>query len=286
MEIVESRTGAAWRRSGDPGARRALVLFHGLASNGSRWREFAETVEADESLPGWKIVAPDLRGHGRSARRGRIDSKRWARDFETMRVAEGIETLVLGGHCLGANLAIRIAAGGPKGLAGLVLVEPMVPAAWAGIAARWGRFRFILPPLAALARAANALGIGRRSFPELDLKASDIAARRMQADDDGHFNTDYASPQRDIRFLPTASYLAALHETLRPLPAPERIACPTLAMLSSGGLFGDPARTRAWLERIERIRIVDVAAQHWIPTEQPEAMRSQLLRFVSDLGRD
>lgn len=285
MEVVESGTGAAWRRAGDPGARRALVLFHGLASNGSRWREFAETVEAMDSLPGWKIVAPDLRGHGRSARRGRIDSKRWARDFETMRAAEGIETLVLGGHCLGANLAIRIAAGGPKGLAGLVLVEPMVPAAWAGIAARWGRFRFILPPLAALARAANALGIGRRSFPELDLKTSDIAARRNQTAD-GDLDLDYASPQRDIRFLPTASYLAALHETLRPLPEPERIACPTLAMLSSGGLFGDPARTRAWLERIERVRIADLDAQHWIPTEQPAAMRSQMLRFVGELGTD
>lgn len=283
MERIHAESGICWRRSGDPGATRALVLFHGLASNGTRWREFARRVSSLQELPGWKVVAPDLRGHGHSPRRGRIDSETWIADFHTMLQHERIATCIVGGHCMGANLALRIAASSPGHIAGLVLIEPMVPEARAGFAARYGRFGFALPPLAMLARTLNRLGIGRKRFPKLDLEQSDIEARRNSMSADGRFVANYASPRRDLRNLPTASYLSALYQTLRPLPDPESIPCPTLALLSTGGLFGDPGRTRKWLDRISNVQVAELQAEHWIPTEQPDEMREQIVQFTSEI---
>lgn len=283
MERIHGKRGLSWLRAGEPVSDRALVLYHGLASNGTRWKEFARNVSQRGELPGWKIIAPDLRGHGRSPRRGGIDAETWVADFHTVMRHEQVRTCIVGGHCMGANLAARIAADGPPGLAGLVLVEPMVPEAWAGLAARFGPFRFILPPLAMLARGLNRIGIGRRRFPDLDLEQSDIEARREHTSADEGFVANYASPLRDLRYLPTASYLSALYETLRPLPEPEEIDCPTLALLSAGGLFGDPARTRAWLERIGEVEIAELDAHHWIPTEQPDEMRERLVRFAAGI---
>ena len=283
MQRIHDESGLCWHRAGEATAKQALVMIHGLASNGTRWREFADNVVRDSQRPAWKILAPDLRGHGDSPRRGCIDSRQWIADFHQMLRREQVETCIVGGHCMGANLAVRIACEPTPGLAGLILIEPMVPQAWAGIAARFGRFRFILPLLAGLARASNRLGIGRKSFPRLDLKQSDIQARRDSVDAEGNFNADYASPLRDLRYMPTASYLAALYQTLRPLPEPETVPCPTLALLSAGGLFGDPGKTRQWLERIGQVRIADLDAQHWIPTEQPDEMRRRIVEFIASL---
>ncbi len=280
MLQIRKDKGLCWLRAGEAESHHALVLFHGLASNASRWREFARNAMRDSQLQGWKILMPDLRGHGASPRRGRVNIETWIEDFREMLGREQIRNFIVGGHCMGANLALHVAARRPAGLAGLILIEPMVPEARAGFAARFGRFRFILPPLAALAGALNWFGIGRRTFPVLDLEQSDVQARRESEAAGGDFVANYASPFRDLRYMPTASYLAALHQTLRPLPEPEVIDCPVLALLSAGGLFGGPSRTRAWLERIGQAEIAELDARHWIPTEQPDEMRARIADFA------
>ncbi len=283
MQIVRTDRSVAWRRGGNLDSSNALVMLHGLASNGSRWRELAETLNPPGNQPGWKVLAPDLRGHGHSARRGRIDAATWGAQITFMLERESISNWVLGGHCMGANVAVRLVTGSALSPLGLIIIEPMVPRAWAGPAARFGRFRFMLPVLAGVVRAFNALGLRRRRFPELDLFESDRRSRAEQTAE-GQFNADYASPLRDLKYMPTASYLMALNETLRPLPDPSRVDCPCLAMLSSGGLFGDPEITRAWLSRIPRIEVHELQAQHWIPTEQPSAMREKIESFLERIA--
>src|SRR3954467_13801579 len=45
----------------------ALVLLHGLPTSSWLWRRCLPALAA--ALPGWRIVAPDLPGYGRSAPR-------------------------------------------------------------------------------------------------------------------------------------------------------------------------------------------------------------------------
>ena len=58
-----------------------------------------------------------------------------------------------------------------------------------------------------------------------------------------------------------------------PLPELPSLAVPTLALLSAGTAFTDPEITARELAALPDCRIARLNAQHWIPTEQPEAMR-------------
>jgi esterase len=54
------------------------------------------------------------------------------------------------------------------------------------------------------------------------------------------------------------------------------IRAPTLALVSMGGGFADPAVTNRLLGELQGLQIVRLEAEHWIPTEQPVAMRKAI----------
>ena len=57
------------------------------------------------------------------------------------------------------------------------------------------------------------------------------------------------------------------------IPDLATIRIPVLALLSAGSTFSDPVLTRELLTAMAACTIVTLDARHWIPTEQPEAMR-------------
>src|SRR3989338_2539371 len=87
-----------WRAPGNP-ERRPLVLLHGLASNHTRWAEFAEQTALK---PSWNILRPDLRGHGESPARDPVGSETWCDDLLCLLDAEGADRTGIAGHRLGA----------------------------------------------------------------------------------------------------------------------------------------------------------------------------------------
>lgn len=263
-------------------AENTLVMFHGLASNGTRWREFAELAQARCN---WQIVSPDLRGHGHSTYRGRLSKRDWVDDTLVLLNRLGCERAVIGGHCLGANLAMRIALDHPDRVRGLVLVEPMFPSALRGIL-RWVRpVRWVLPALALEIRVLNALGIYRRQLPVLDLTELDQQTRATVAEhgDSRAMLKRYAKPNKDMAYLPTATYLQALFQVLRKLGDLNSLETPSLALLSGGALLADPAETRRVLKALPNVRIEQVDALHWIPTEHPEEMTRLIVEFLENL---
>ncbi len=268
-----------YRRHGD-GADQALILCHGLASNSTRWNELGRNL----TLPaGWCLLCPDLRGHGQTPWRGRLDSACWIDDLVDMMDAEGLARAVIGGHCMGANLALRFAALRPERCLGLILIEPMLPQARVGRLRLKSALRWLLPGLAVLVRTGNALGLRRAEIPQLDLEALDRDTRALmdQAGDSRAMTRRYAVPLRDLDHTGTAAYLQALCETLKRLPEPARLDGPALALISSGGLFGDPALTQAALAAMPDCETRLLDAEHWIPTEQPQAMREAIEDWLS-----
>lgn len=271
-----------WQPSGRESAP-ALVLLHGAASNGSRWWRFCETTRLATDH---RLLRPDLRGHGGSIWRGPARMERWSDDIVDLLDAEGLQQAVLVGHCLGANLAVHCAARHPQRVRALALVEPMLPEALLGRLAGLRPYAPLLRSLILLIQLGNRLGLRRRRFPELDLKALDLSFAEALAHPDGaaQLKTRYASPRHDMKNLPLAQYLENLLQVLRPPPL-ERIACPTLALLSAGRYMADPAITRRGLARVADLSVQDIAAEHWIPTEQPTAMREAIEAFVGGLAR-
>jgi len=252
-----------------------LVLLHGLASNSTRWWDFA----ARTRLKDWKILRPDLRGHAGSSDRGRIGMREWCDDLAALLDAAGSERAVIAGHCLGANIALNFCARYPQHTAGLALIEPMPPKALAGNLRRLARFRFLLFFLALTVRTFNALGIRRRRLETMDLEQWDKAVRSGTADVER-----YASLFSDLRMTPVAAYLQGLAAVGDPFPHLSAIRCPTLVLVSSKSTMTDPQRTLSIMQAIPGVEIVRLDAEHWIPTEQPEAMCRAIEGWIARKG--
>jgi pimeloyl-ACP methyl ester carboxylesterase len=261
----------AYRISRPAVPRRTIVAIHGLASNMTRWSELVATTSLAAS---WDILRLDLRGHGGSLYRGRVGMDTWCADLAALLRAERVPNAVLVGHCLGANVAICFADRDPALVAGLVLIEPMFRQALVGELARAARLRPLIAAAVPLLRAIAAAGLHRRRLDMLDLEQLDLETRAAMARTGGSFpESRYASIREDLRGLPVSVYLQDLLAVTGPLPDLSRIHTPALALLSAGTGFTDPETTVRLLAAMLCCRVERLNARHWIPTEQPEAMR-------------
>lgn len=93
-----------------------LLALHGLTGHGRRWEALAA-----EHLPDVRVIAPDLRGHGRST-----SLPPWT--FETVvedlvRLLDGAQAAVAG-HSFGGAVGIHLARRRPDLVRALVLLDP------------------------------------------------------------------------------------------------------------------------------------------------------------------
>lgn len=258
-----------------------LVLMHGAASNMTRWSEFVELTQLRETR---NILRLDLRGHGQSLYRGKLSLEIWADDIAALLRQEGVAKAIVGGHCLGANIAALFAARHPDKTAGLVLIEPMLHDVLTGSLRKLRPYAPLLKLAIAVILFFNRLGLYRRRIETLDLRELDRQFRQRLALPGGGaaLVKRYASPLHDMRIMPAANFLQDLVEVIRPLPL-EKIHAPFLALLSTGRTFADPDLTRPKLARLPNGTIRTLDAKHWIPTEQPEAMRNSIETWCKTL---
>jgi pimeloyl-ACP methyl ester carboxylesterase len=230
-------------------------------------------------------VRPDLRGHGGSPDRGRIGMDEWCADLAAVLEAERAPRAVVAGHCLGANVAVEFATRRPDAVAGLVLIEPMLREALRGSLRTAVRLRPLLGPVARLIRAVNALGVHRRRVAWLDLAELDRETRAaMSGGASEALMRRHASLWLDLTTMPSGAYLQSVMAVSRGLPDLGAIRVPVLVLLSTGGALSDPALTARLLRALPNGRIVQLPAQHWIPTEQPEAMRHAIEEWCAGVG--
>ncbi len=97
-----------------------ILLIHGMAGDASFW---ASTVRALGS--GYRLIVPELRGHGRSALSGEGDYsiEGCADDLAAVVGELALERFVLVGHSFGASVAMELAARMPDRVAGMVLLD-------------------------------------------------------------------------------------------------------------------------------------------------------------------
>lgn len=122
---VADGSGSAGDRPGEPPT---ALCVHGITSSHRAW-----TVVADQ-LPDWRIVAPDLRGRGRSADLpGPYGLARHAQDVRAVAsaVIGASASTVLVGHSMGGFVAVALlgisAASADPWPGGLVLVDGGIP---------------------------------------------------------------------------------------------------------------------------------------------------------------
>ncbi len=107
----------------DPGAP-TVVAVHGITASHRSWLR----VSAD--LAGVRIIAPDLRGRGRSnSLPGPFGLRQHAADLERVLDHIGLASTVAVGHSMGAFVVALLGYRAPERVAALVLVDGGVPLA-------------------------------------------------------------------------------------------------------------------------------------------------------------
>jgi pimeloyl-ACP methyl ester carboxylesterase len=96
-----------------------LVLLHGIASTADTWSPVAEALAARHT-----VIAPDLLGHGDSAKpRGDYSLGAYASGVRDLIAALGYDRATVVGHSLGGGIAMQFAYQFPERIERLVLIS-------------------------------------------------------------------------------------------------------------------------------------------------------------------
>jgi pimeloyl-ACP methyl ester carboxylesterase len=101
---------------GQPAGLPVLVLLHGAGGVGDVWPYQLRR------LPGWRVLAPDLPGHGSSHGVAERSIKAYANRIWDWLTALQIERAVLAGHSMGAAIAMEMAMAEPAKVPQLILL--------------------------------------------------------------------------------------------------------------------------------------------------------------------
>lgn len=98
-----------------------VLLLHGVRNTGARYRRIAE-----EGLSHRRVMAPDLRGHGRSTWDPPWDVDTHIADLVALLDDLGVPSVDVVGHSFGGLLSLRLAAAVPERVNRVILLDPAV----------------------------------------------------------------------------------------------------------------------------------------------------------------
>jgi 3-oxoadipate enol-lactonase len=104
----------------EDGRGRPIVMLHGGMSSHLSSLPFLVPL-----IPRYRVLAPDLRGSGRSWYGGRLSFDQLADDVVALLDHAGLERAVIGGASGGSGVALRFALRHPDWTAALVLIHPV-----------------------------------------------------------------------------------------------------------------------------------------------------------------
>jgi pimeloyl-ACP methyl ester carboxylesterase len=252
----------------DVGPGPVVVLIHGFPFDRTMWR-FQKGAIGSE----YRVIAPDLRGHGRSAPLpGPYTVDGMANDvLETLDDLQIREPFVLGGLSLGGYVALSIAARSPQRLRGLILMDTRAAADAPDVAQ--GR--------EAMARDVERTGdigpVVRGMLPRLFAPASrERRAALISEVGDQMLRTPAVGVTATLRAL------ASRPDRTADLAA---IRVPTLVVCGADDVISPPDEMRRMADAIAGARFVKIPeAGHLAPLENPGPVDAAILEFLGAIA--
>jgi N-formylmaleamate deformylase len=104
------------------GNRPPVVINHGANDDGLCWTRIAKELEKD-----YDVILPDARGHGKSSSgKGDYSTKARTADLAGLIQELKLERPVVGGHSLGADTSLNLAADFPQATRAIFLEDPPI----------------------------------------------------------------------------------------------------------------------------------------------------------------
>ncbi|WP_207479167.1 alpha/beta fold hydrolase [Arenibaculum pallidiluteum] len=256
-----------------------VILLHGFPETGSAWDPVATTLAAQ----GFRVLAPDQRGFGRSDRPRGIEAyslDRLAEDVLELAASEGIGRFAVVGHDWGGIVAWWLAMRDPAEVSRIAVLNAPHPATLASFARRnprqalrsWYVLFFQLPFLPEAALRARGCALLVRSMVG--------TARRgtFSAEDIARCRADWSQPGALTAML---NWYRALRRR-GPLPS-GRVRLPTLLIWGERDAFLEPGLAETAISLCDDGRLVRLPrATHWLHHEEPSVVSTQLAGFLRD----
>lgn len=255
-------------RGGEP-----LLLVHGFV--GAK-EDFADHLDwlADA---GWHCIAPDLRGHGSSAKpttEADYSFEILAADLVGLADALGWERFVVLGHSMGGMVVQHVALAHPTRLRALILMDTCHgPVDVDPDSIELGKAVVREGGMAALLEAQRAAGPGPLETP---------AGLRLQETRPGYreYGEAKSLASADAMWLAMVEHMIASGDRLDALAA---LPVPTLVLAGEQDApFVEPCRRMASVIAGARLEILPDAG-HSPQFENPEAWREAMARFLSEV---
>jgi lipase len=238
-----------------------LVCLHGVTAHGERFKQLAEERWARQ----FHVVAPDLRGHGRSGWEPPWTFETYVADIVETIDALGLEQPDWVGHSFGGRLILELAARHPERIHRAVLLDPAVD---------------ILPHVAEFMAEVEA------ADPVVDSAEDSIASRhdaglidRARALADVPLHHDVLPDGRLRRRTSQEAVVSIYRELATPPPPPDTLPAPALLLYAPlYGLVRDE-HLDAYRDRVE---VVTVPGLHMVMWSAFDETAAAVERFLQD----
>ncbi|KAA9164919.1 alpha/beta hydrolase [Amycolatopsis acidicola] len=263
-----------YRRAGEGSP---VVLLHGWPQTSACWHKIADELATEHT-----VLAPDLRGYGRTDKPvGGYDKRTMAADISELVRGLGFEQVTVIGHDRGARVAHRWALDRPEEVRRLAVLD-IIPTRemWKRMDAEVGRgywhwlfhLQPDLPELLAGQNVAAYLNyfFERWTYQRHGLDNADEYIRAFSAP--GALRAGFD----DYR----ASFPADAEQD--DADAGRKLAMPVLALWGQAGLLGKLPTLDIWRDYAENVEGHEIAeCGHFLPEEQPGPVLGHLRQFLS-----
>ena len=238
----------------------ALLCLHGVTGHGERFRRLAEEHWAKR----FRVIAPDLRGHGRSGWEPPWTFATHVADLVETLDSLGVEQADVAGHSFGGRLTLELAAAHPERLRRAVLLDPAIQ---------------ILPHVALF---MAELEQGEKTFDSAeeyaDVRGDGPLTPRELVLEDAELHCDVRPDGRLVRRTSQPAVVSIYGELASAPPPPETLPAHTLLIYAPAYGLVREEQLAAYESRVE---LKEVPGMHMVIWDAYDDVAQTVDRFLA-----